>query len=161
MGLNRLKVAGQFARNGDQFTIFPYTVTSEISAGNPLYYETSTSAAIIGSSQVAVTNLSLEDVKVVPNPYYGANSLETSISGRFATFTRLPKEVTIKIYTINGDMIKLLQKNDNNSTLQWNLTNLENVPVASGMYIILVDAPGIGTKILKMAIFTPEERLDF
>jgi hypothetical protein len=158
----RLKTAGASFRNGDVFTIYPYTVTRpNVTAGNPLFYDVTTQAAVIGSSEVARDNGSLADVKVVPNPYYGANSQETSISGRFLTFTRLPKECTIKIYTINGDMIKILAKNDNNATMLWNMTNLENVPVASGMYIALVDAPGIGTKILKMAIFTPEERLDF
>jgi hypothetical protein len=158
----RLKTAGATFRSGDVFTIYPYTVTRpNVTAGNPLYYDISTQAAVIGSSEVARDLGSLGDVKVVPNPYYGANSQETSTSGRFLTFTRLPKECSIKIYTINGDMIKILTKNDNNSTMLWNMTNLENVPVASGMYIALVDAPGIGTKILKMAIFTPEERLDF
>lgn len=158
----KLKTAGVLFRNGDQFTIYPYTVTRpEITSGTPLYYDIDTRAAIIGSSQIARDNNSLQDVKVVPNPYYGANSLETSISGRFVTFTRLPKECTIKVYTINGDMIKILQKKDDNPTMQWNLTNIENVPVASGMYIILIDAPGIGQKILKLAVFTPEERLDF
>jgi hypothetical protein len=29
------------------------------------------------------------------------------------------------------------------------------------MYIALVDAEGIGQKIIKLAVFTPEERLDF
>lgn len=158
----KLKTAGVSFRNGDVFTIYPYTVTRpEFTAGTPLYYDVDTRAAIIGSTQIAIDRNSLQDVKVVPNPYYGANSLESSVSGRFVTFTRLPRECSIKIYTINGDMIKLLQKNDNNSTMLWNMTNIENVPVASGMYIILVDAPGIGQKILKLAVFTPEERLDF
>jgi hypothetical protein len=29
------------------------------------------------------------------------------------------------------------------------------------IYICLIDAPGIGTKVLKAAIFTAEERIDF
>jgi hypothetical protein len=43
---------------------------------------------------------------------------------------------------------------------RWDLRNQDDIPIASGMYIALVDAPGIGTKVLKMAIFTPEERID-
>ncbi len=41
------------------------------------------------------------------------------------------------------------------------MTNVVDVPIASGIYICLIDAPGIGTKVLKAAIFTPQERIDF
>jgi hypothetical protein len=33
--------------------------------------------------------------------------------------------------------------------------------VASGMYLAHIEADGIGDKILKIAVFMPEERLDF
>jgi hypothetical protein len=148
--------------NGDQLIIYPYTVTRpEITAGYPLYYEIESRQPIIGDPNLAKSNNDLEAIRVVPNPYYGFNNLETPITGRFITFRRLPKQCTIKIYTLNGDMIRRFDKNDLNSTLQWDMTNLENVPIASGMYIVLVDAPGIGQKVLKIAIFTPEERIDF
>jgi len=158
----KLRSSGAAFSNGDVFTIYPYTVTRpEVTTGNALYYDIDARAPIIGSTQISQQNNDLDLIKVVPNPYYGGSTLENSNTGRFITFTRLPKECTIKVYTINGDMVKMLQKNDNNSTLQWNMTNLENVPVASGMYVALVDAPGIGQTVLKMAIFTPEERIDF
>ncbi len=48
----------------------------------------------------------------------------------------------------------------NNSLEKWDLKNANDIPVASGMYIIFVDAGSIGVKTLKVAIFTPEERLD-
>jgi hypothetical protein len=41
------------------------------------------------------------------------------------------------------------------------LQNIEKTPVASGIYIALVDAPGIGTKVVKLAIFTSQERINF
>jgi hypothetical protein len=97
----------------------------------------------------------------VPNPYYGFNGLETSTSGRFVTFRNLPKEVTVKLYSLNGDLIRTLTKNDNNSTMRWDLNNQSSIPIASGIYIALIDAPGVGTKTLKIAVFTPEERIDF
>jgi len=106
-------------------------------------------------------NNDLDAIRVVPNPYYGFNNLETPLTGHFITFRRLPKVCTIKIYTLNGDLIRRIDKNDLNSTVQWNMANLENVTVASGMYIVLIDAPGIGQKVLKIAIFTAEERIDF
>ena len=48
----------------------------------------------------------------------------------------------------------------NNSLEKWDLKNANDIPVASGMYIIFIDAGSIGVKTLKVAIFTPEERID-
>lgn len=158
----KLKNAGASFRNGDVFTIYPYTVTRpELAAGTPLYYDIDTKAPQIGSTNIARENNALQDVKVVPNPYYGFNSLESSTSGRFVTFRNLPSEITIKIYSLNGDLIRTLYKKDNNSTMRWNMNNQDDVPIASGIYIALLDAPGIGTRSIKLAVFTPEERIDF
>jgi hypothetical protein len=158
----RLKTSGTSFSVGDQFIIYPYTVTRpEVTAGNALYYDVDTRAPIIGSTQVASERNGLQEVKVVPNPYYGFNSLESSTSGRFVTFRNLPTEITIKIYSLNGDLIRTLTKKDNNSTMRWNMNNQDDVPIASGIYIALLDAPGIGTRSLKIAVFTPEERTDF
>jgi hypothetical protein len=158
----KLKNSGASFRNGDQFFIYPYTTTRmEISPGHLLEYDIDTRAPIVGNTQIANQNNSLKDVKVVPNPYYGFNNLETSTSGRFITFRNLPKEINIKIYSLNGDLIRSLSKNDNNSTLRWDLNNQDAIPIASGIYIVLLDAPGIGSRSLKIAVFTPEERVDF
>jgi hypothetical protein len=68
----------------------------------------------------------------------------------------LPKECTIKIYSLNGDLIRQLEKDNTESTIKWNLCNFDNEPIASGMYIALIDAIGIGQKIIKLAVFTPK-----
>ena len=88
--------------------------------------------------------------------------METQQSGHYVAFRRLPVACTIKIYTLNGDLVRTINKNDATTSEQrWNLSNTDNVPVASGMYIVLIDAPGIGQKVLKLAVFTTEERIDF
>jgi hypothetical protein len=64
---------------------------------------------------------------------------------------------------LDGILIRKIIRNEpdqRKSLEKWDLRNDSDIPVASGMYIALVDAPGIGTKILKLAIFTPEERID-
>ncbi len=158
----RLIRAGATFHTNDQFIIYPYTVTRPtMAAGYPLYYEFTTQQPVVGSTQIASQSNGLQNIKVVPNPYYGYNSLESSTSGRFVTFRNLPKQCTIKIFTLNGDMIKKIEKNDNNSTINWTLANQDDIPIASGIYIALVDAPGIGTRSIKLAVFTPEERIDF
>ncbi|MBK8980884.1 MAG: hypothetical protein IPM38_00845 [Ignavibacteria bacterium] len=47
----------------------------------------------------------------------------------------------------------------NNSLEQWDLQNTDQIPVASGMYIVFVDGGSLGSKTLKVAIFTPTERI--
>lgn len=141
---------------GDQFTIYPYTVTRP-----GVVYEFESRQPQIGNTTVASERNALNDIRVVPNPYYGYNVNEQSSTQRFVTFRKLPVNCTIRIYTLNGDLVKKIVKNDQNATVNWDLTNLDNVPIASGLYITLIDAPGIGQKTMKLAIFTPEERVDF
>jgi hypothetical protein len=143
---------------GDEFTIYPYTVTVPfIAPGFPLIYEFETPKAIIGSTSLAVSRGDMDRIRVVPNPYYGYNHNQSSITDGFVTFRRLPEKCTIKIYSLNGDMIRQLDKDNTDATLRWNMRNLESVPIASGMYIALIDAVGIGQKIIKLAIFTPRD----
>ena len=84
----------------------------------------------------------------------------------FVTFRNLPLNCTIKIYTLGGDLIKTLNKSatgniTNSSTIEWNLQNQDKVPVSSGIYVALIDAPGIGQKVIKVVIFTAQERINF
>jgi hypothetical protein len=158
----RISSGSPLFNNGDELIIYPYTVTRpNIAAGYPLYYEVDTKKPTVGSTVLATENNELSKIKVVPNPYYGYNNLESSTSGRFVTFRNLPKQVTIKIYSLNGDLIRKIEKNDNASTIRWGLNNHDDIPIASGIYIALIDAPGIGTRSVKIAVFTPEERIDF
>ncbi len=145
----------------DELTIFPYPVTQGTIDGgidHPLTYEFETRASIASTSADVRENV-LSRINVVPNPFYGFNSLGNRSNDRYVTFRRLPQQVTIKIYTLNGDLIRTITKNDQLSTLEWNLRNIENVPVSSGIYLALVDAVGYGQTVVKLAVFTPEERV--
>ncbi|MCI0449210.1 MAG: hypothetical protein L0Y79_05395 [Chlorobi bacterium] len=149
---------------GDELIIYPYTITrAEFVPGRPVYYQWTTRGSIIGNSSIASNRSDMDKVKVFPNPYYGQSRLEINPVNRFVYFSNLPKECTIYIYSLNGVLVRKIQRNSTdpkNSLERWNLRNQDDIPVASGMYIALVDAPGIGTKVLKLAIFTPEERID-
>ena len=108
----------------------------------------------------------MDKIVVVPNPYYGFSTLDRSTADKFITFRHLPLECTIKIYTLSGDLIRTLTKTTgsspaSSSTLEWNLQNQDKVPVATGIYIALIDAPGIGQKVLKIVVFTAQERINF
>ena len=91
----------------------------------------------------------LEMVNVVPNPYNGISSYETSQLDNRVKIINLPRECTISIYSINGSLINQVSKDAETTEFEWDLKNMYGIPVASGLYIIHVDAPGIGEKVIK------------
>jgi hypothetical protein len=92
----------------------------------------------------------LDMVNIVPNPYYGYSAYESSQLDTRVKFTNLPPKCTISIYTLNGVLVRRIKKDDPTSTsVDWDIRNQANVPIASGVYIIHVDAGPLGEKILK------------
>jgi len=92
----------------------------------------------------------LGNIYAVPNPYYGYSGYEQN---RFDTKVRiinLPAQTTISIYTLDGKLVRTLSKNDPNTPyIDWDIKNAAGLPVASGMYLIDVNAAGIGEKVIK------------
>ena len=98
----------------------------------------------------------LEKINIVPNPYYGYSTYEGSALDNKVKIVNLPtyehgvkKEVTISIYTVNGILVRKLTKGSSDTYVDWDLKNSANIPIASGVYIIYVNAPGIGERTLK------------
>jgi len=86
--------------------------------------------------------------------------LEKDLHQEHVTFINLPEKCTIRIFSISGHLIKTIEHNDPNSTTHdWDLKNENNLPVASGFYIAYIDVPGVGQKILKIAVVFREQRL--
>ncbi len=151
-------VSGMTYASGDAMYIYPYTASRPFFSGTTqLWYDFQTVKSAY-SSTLATTELN--NIRVVPNPYYGYNDLETSTYNRFVSFRHLPTKCKIKIYTIDGVLIRTLNKDDQSSQMNYDLKNSEAVPIASGLYIVLIDVPGVGQKVMKLAVFTAEERID-
>lgn len=101
-----------------------------------------------------------EEPYVVPNPYVAAASFEPqrfAVMGRGERkieFRNLPANCTIRIYTLNGELVQTLKHdgNINNGYLSWNLRNSDQLEVAPGLYIYHVDGGEVGTYIGKFAI---------
>ncbi len=97
---------------------------------------------------------------VVPNPYVGAASFEPqrfAVSGRGERrmeFRNIPVNATIRIYTVNGELVKTLQHEGNitEGYVAWNLRTKDNLEVAPGLYIFHVEAPGNKPFVGKFAI---------
>lgn len=100
----------------------------------------------------------LSNVYVVPNPYIAFSASEISAprpgerDDRRLEFRNLPHTCTIRIYTISGDLVATIEKNDPGSTALWNLLSSEAQRIAYGVYIYHVEAPGIGEKLGRFAV---------
>ncbi|RMD98506.1 MAG: T9SS C-terminal target domain-containing protein [Calditrichaeota bacterium] len=110
-------------------------------------------------SQTLAKQDAAEMVNVFPNPYYGRNVEETDPVNRFITFTHLPETATIRVFTLAGKLVKTIEHKSTQFE-KWDLRNDAGIPVASGIYIVHIDMGALGQKILKVAVFMPEERLD-
>jgi hypothetical protein len=100
----------------------------------------------------------LDGVRVVPNPYIVSSKQEqqpalTGRGERFIRFINLPARCTIRIFTVNGDLVRVLEHDDvENGAVRWDLISKDGLEVAFGLYVYHVEAPGIGQKIDKFAI---------
>ena len=113
------------------------------------------------TKSVELAKLDVNKINVFPNPYYALNAAETSRFVRFVTFNFLPQKATIRIFNVAGQLVRILQKDDDSQFMRWDLTNANNFPAASGMYIAHIDMPDVGaTKVLKFAVIQEQEVLE-
>ncbi|WP_457565309.1 T9SS type A sorting domain-containing protein, partial [Caldithrix abyssi] len=104
----------------------------------------------------------VEKINVFPNPYYAASSMEPDRFTHFVTFNHLPPHAIIRIFTLNGALVRKLEKLDDSQFFRWDLKNEKGWRVASGLYIVHIDMPELGKqKVLKLMVITGEEVLDY
>ena len=115
---------------------------------NPLYTFSTKNVATLTQQDTVLTSI-LDVINVVPNPYYAFSQYETSKLDNRIKITNLPEVCTIRIYNLQGTLVRSFSKADPLTSLDWDLKNERNVPIAGGVYIIHVDVPGIGEKTLK------------
>ncbi len=112
-------------------------------------------------TNLALQQASAEKVGVFPNPYYCENALETNKLARFVTFNNLPPKATIRIFNLAGHLVRTIEKDDDSQFARWDLLNMSQIPIASGMYVVHVDMPDVGVqKVLKLAVVMESEVLD-
>ncbi len=112
-------------------------VPSPVNNNMPLYrFSTKDLATIYNQRQVAESYM--DSIYVTPNPYYGMSlGYETTQLDTRIKFINLPTSCKIKIFTMDGTLIRSFDKPDDGTTfLEWDLKNSANIPIASGMYLI-------------------------
>jgi hypothetical protein len=114
----------------------------------PVYNFTTKGFATVTNDKNTAKN-ALDLIRIVPNPYLAYSAYEQSQLDTRVRITNLPQKVKIKIFTLSGHLVRTLDKDDPTTVIDWDLRNRAGVPVASGVYIFHIDAPGIGEKVLK------------
>ncbi|MDP4190351.1 MAG: T9SS type A sorting domain-containing protein [Bacteroidota bacterium] len=102
---------------------------------------------------------SLNDIKVVPNPYIISAAWERKRLGdpklgepiREIAFTNLPEKCTIRIYTIDGNLVKTIEHDNAKGTEFWDLRSSSNQMIATGIYLYHISSDK-GEKVSKFAV---------
>src|SRR5690606_30089757 len=106
---------------------------------------------------------------VVPNPYVATNRFEqqnpfsTGRGPRVIRFINLPPQCTVRIFSVNGRLVRELSMNEGSNgsvtsadlldgTVEWDLMSEDGLTVSYGVYLYHVEAPGFGEKTGTFAI---------
>mgnify|MGYP006272809363 CR=1 FL=1 len=152
------------------------TFTAEGNQELPRYLFSTDSLGVEEEVQEVAEN-ALDSIRVVPNPYYAYSDYEESQLDNRIKITNLPSECTVGIYTLDGKLVRQFdravgssgaasatrqqisrgnvvgQGSNLDSSLDWDLKNQVGINVGSGVYLIHVDAPGIGEATVKSMVF--------
>ncbi|MFM7007182.1 MAG: hypothetical protein ACKOWX_08000, partial [Flavobacteriales bacterium] len=119
--------------------------------GKPMYgWSMDQIATQVGSQDMLKEALDL--VNVVPNPYYAFSEYERNKLDNRIKITNLPERCQIRIYSSNGKLIRNIKKDSPQTYQDWDLTNHAGIPVASGIYLIHIEVPNVGERVLKAFI---------
>ena len=125
-----------------------FTTASTTNGGLPLYEFDMTGFEVITNNGMAMDS-ALMLINVVPNPYYAYSEYETGKLDNRIKITNLPEECTISIYNLSGTLMRRFEKSGDKTSLDWDLKNHVDIPVASGVYLIHVEVPDVGERTLK------------
>ena len=57
-----------------------------------------------------VVDTTLDEIKVVPNPYIVRSRFNETTNSRKMRFTNLPQECRISIFTVTGEIVKVIER---------------------------------------------------
>ena len=133
--------------------------------GHPAYRFTLDNVAARDLVEANVDS-TLQNINAVPNPYLAYSGYETSQFTNTVKITNLPPRCIVTIYSLDGKFIRQYKRDEtplSNSDranpgtrfeqispdLEWDLNNSKGIPIASGLYIIHVNAFELGERTLK------------
>jgi len=145
----------------------PYQVFKGTGANNnyPVYSFSLSGAQTSELSGAEELATALDAIKVIPNPYYAYSAYEINQFSNTVKIANLPAKCVVTIYSLDGRFIRQYKRDEvpSKSTssnpgvnlyqvspaLEWDLKNSKGIPIASGTYIIHINAPDLGEKTIK------------
>ena len=106
----------------------------------------------------SIAESALDNIMVVPNPYYAFNLYEKDQIDNVVKITNLPPDCYITIYSVDGTVVRKLRGPSINlvsgggtalTSVDWDLKNERGLQISGGVYLIHVKADGIGEKLVK------------
>jgi hypothetical protein len=111
----------------------------------------------------------LNYINIVPNPYYGFSAYETNELSTTVKMTNLPAKCVVTVYTLDGRFIQQFKRDERPTVyparfglgaqarqispeLEWDIKNEKGIPLASGVYLIHVNAEGLGQRTIKFFV---------
>ncbi|NJO86619.1 MAG: hypothetical protein HC821_00595 [Lewinella sp.] len=146
----------------------------DVAVGEPAYnghgaYQFSINGKMPNPLNATLVERWLEQINIVPNPYYGSSAYEdrTSVFDKVIKITNLPARAVVTIYSLDGKFIRQYNRDEQpavlpgsatrpigtrqvSPALDWDLNNFRGIPVASGVYLVHVDAFELGERTLKL-----------
>ncbi|MFT4600871.1 MAG: hypothetical protein ACI857_001048 [Arenicella sp.] len=119
----------------------PYeeNVTSSENGGFPLYrFEIDQPTITLDG---ALLESVLDRINIVPNPYYAYSEYENSKLDNRVKIVNLPERCTVTIFNMQGALVRVFNKDDPMTSIEWDLKNHKSIPIAGGLYIIHIKVP--------------------
>ncbi len=130
----------------------------------PVYVFNTSSIATVQNNQEAATS-DLDLINVVPNPYYAYDDYEVNQLDTRIKIVNLPNQCVVTIFDMSGTMIRQFNvdksnitvprgstaglNTDSKTSVDWDLKNYAGIPIAGGVYLIHINAPGLGERVIK------------
>jgi hypothetical protein len=164
-GITYMNTGDSFTASGGSFT-GNGTVTTQapVNNFNPLY-EFNTNGLAPLQNNTATAKDALRMINIVPNPYYAYSAYENSQLDNRVKLVNLPSRCKVSIFTQSGTLVRSFNRdvaadnspgavvdlvsNNTETSIDWDLKNHKGIPVASGVYLIHVDAGVLGQRTLK------------
>jgi hypothetical protein len=142
----------------EQGTVFQL-ITNKVNQPTTLFSINSDGYQPVAEDQEAAEE-ALDLMAVVPNPYKGASNFELSNLQDVVRFTNMPQEATIRVFTLAGTLVRTIIKSGPSTSIDWDLQTEEGLPIASGMYLVHVEVPNVGEKVIKFGVVKKRIQLD-
>lgn len=154
----QIRVRKPYKMNWSDCRASDYANTPALNDNYPMYQFSieSNLATLRGNDSVASS--ALDNITVVPNPYFAGSLYEGDQIDNRVKITNLPPNCYITIYSVDGTVIRKLRGPSETlisgggtalTSVDWDLKNERGLQISGGVYLIHIKADGVGEKLVK------------